>query len=197
MQTSGHVAHQIRLVVGEAGTKPAHGEGWPDHQRVAEVFGEHLRLIEGVRNVRAGNVGAGGDDQILEQLAVFALADCLDFGANEFDVVLLKNPGVMQGDGGIECRLAAEGRQDRVGTFLDDDRLDDVGRDRLDVGGIGEVRVGHDGGRVRVHQNDTDPLAAQHPTGLGAGVVKFGSLADDDRPGANDEHTVDVGTLGH
>ena len=31
------------------------------------------------------------------------------------------------------------------------------------------------------------PSAAQHPAGLGAGVVELAGLADDDRPGADDQ----------
>ena len=44
-----------------------------------------------------------------------------------------------------------------------------------------------------------DPVAllAQHPAGLGARVVELAGLADDDRPGADDEDRLDVGALRH
>ncbi len=49
------------------------------------------------------------------------------------------------------------------------------GRDRFDVGGVGEVGVGHDRGRVRVDQDDAHALLAQHAAGLRARVVELGT----------------------
>ena len=37
------------------------------------------------------------------------------------------------------------------------------------------------------------PSGPQHPAGLGAGVVELAGLADDDRPGADDQHAAQVG----
>ena len=70
-------------------------------------------------------------------------------------------------------------------------------RDRLDVGRVGEVGVGHDRGRVRVDEDDAHALLAQHAARLRARVVELGRLADDDRAGADDEDAVDVVALGH
>src|SRR5918992_1150571 len=41
------------------------------------------------------------------------------------------------------------------------------------------------------------PLGLEHPAGLGAGVVELGGLADEDRPGADHHHVVDVWSLRH
>ncbi len=72
------------------------------------------------------------------------------------------------------------------------------GGDRLDVRGVGEVRVGHDRGRVGVDEDDADALLAEHPAGLGAGVVELAGLTDDDGgAGSDDEDGVDVVALGH
>ena len=48
----------------------------------------------------------------------------------------------------VEAGLPAERRQQRVGPLLLDDLLDDLPGDRLDVGAVGRLRVGHDRGRV-------------------------------------------------
>src|SRR6478735_6040357 len=88
--------------------------------------------------------------ELLEDLAVLALVDRLEARADELDVVLLEDPVVVQVDRGVQRGLAAQRRQDRVGALFRDDRLDDLPGDRLDVGGIGEVGVGHDRGRVGV-----------------------------------------------
>ena len=63
--------------------------------------------------------------------------------------------------------------QQRVGALLGDDLLDELRGDRLDVGGVGELRVGHDRGRVGVDQDDPQALGLEHPAGLGAGVVEL------------------------
>ena len=47
--------------------------------------------------------------------------------------------------------LAAQRGQDGVGPFLFDDAGGVLEVERLDVGGVGELGVGHDRGRVRVH----------------------------------------------
>ena len=69
--------------------------------------------------------------------------------------------------------------------------------DGLDIGGIGHCRVGHDGGGIGVYQNDPVTLLAQSLTGLGAGVVELAGLANDNRPGAQDQNTLDIGSFGH
>ena len=42
--------------------------------------------------------------------------------------------------------------------FAHDDFLDAFGRDGFDVGAVGELRVGHDGGRVGVDEHDAEAL---------------------------------------
>ncbi len=41
--------------------------------------------------------------------------------------------------------------------------------------------IGHDGGRVGVDQDDLIAQLSQGLAGLGAGIVEFAGLADDDR----------------
>jgi len=59
--------------------------------------------------------------------------------------------------------------------------LDNLGRDRLDVRAIGQFRIGHDGGRVAVDQNDLVALPPENLAGLGAGIIELAALTDDDR----------------
>ena len=93
----------------------------------------------------------------------------------------------MQRHRGVERGLAAHGRQQRVGPLLLDDLGDHLGRDRLDVGRVGQARIGHDRGRVGVDQDDAIALVPQRLAGLHAGIVELAGLADDDRPGADDQ----------
>ena len=61
-------------------------------------------------------------------------------------------------------------------------RATDAGQQRLDVGGGGELGVGHDRRRVRVDEHDLVALLEQHLARLRARVVELGGLADHDRP---------------
>src|SRR5262249_23494030 len=51
--------------------------------------------------------------------------------------------------------------------------------------------------RVRVDQDDLVALLAEGLAGLGAGVVEFAGLADDDGAGADQEDFLQVGALRH
>ena len=133
----------------------------------------------------------------LEQVAVLGLADRLGAGADELAAVPRQRPALGQRQPDVQPGLAAERRQDGVGLLDGDDLLDDLGRDRLDVGAVGHLGVGHDGGRVRVDQHHLVPFLAERLARLGARVVELAGLADDDRAGADDQDLVDVGSLGH
>ena len=74
---------------------------------------------------------------------------------------------------------------------------EDLGRQRLDVGPVGQLRVGHDRRRIAVDENDLEPLGAQRLAGLGARIVELARLPDDDGAGADHEDAFDVGALGH
>ena len=97
----------------------------------------------------------------------------------------------------VERGLPAHGRQQRVRALLLDDLGDDLRRDRLDIGGVGEIRIGHDRRRIGVDQHDPVALVLQRLAGLRAGIVEFAGLADDDRAGADDQDRFDVGSFGH
>ena len=118
-------------------------------------------------------------------------------GADHLDAVLGQHAVLVQVQRAVQRGLPAHGRQDRVGLFLGDDLLDHLPGDRLDVGHVGRLRVGHDRRRVAVDQDDLVALLAQRLAGLRAGVVELAGLADDDRAGADDEDALDVGALGH
>jgi len=142
--------------------------------------------------------------RLAEQLAVFRLVDRRGRGADQLDLVLLQNAALAQAEGGVECGLPAHRRQqgeDFSGRNVDalalDDLLQELRRDRFDIGGVRQSRVGHDRGRVGIHQDDAVALGAQRLAGLGARIVEFASLTDDDGSGADDQNGVDVVTLGH
>ena len=82
--------------------------------------------------------------------------------------------------------MAAERRQDNVRFFLNYYLFQDFGGQGFDVSAVSEILVGHDGRGVGVSQDDSVAFLAQHPAGLGAGIVELASLADNNRAAADD-----------
>ena len=118
--------------------------------------------------------------------------DRLDARADQLDAELREHAGFVQLDREVQRGLAAERRQQRVGALALDDPAQARDVERLDVGRVGELGVGHDRRRVRVHEDDAEALGAQHAARLGARVVELAGLADHDRPAADDEDRLDV-----
>ena len=54
------------------------------------------------------------------------------------------------------------------------------------------ARIGHDRGRIRVHQHDLVALLAQRLAGLRAGIVKLAGLTNHDRAGTDKQNLLDV-----
>ena len=178
---------------GDAAPGAAQGVGGPDHQGKAE-FVLHCK---GVFDSLDGGAGRGGLadvlEELLEQFAVLRLTDGLQGSAEHADVEFVEDSGVGQLDGEVEAGLTAEGREDAVGALLFDDAGDYFQGEGFDVDDVGDVFVGHDGGGVGVDEDGDDALFAEGLACLGAGVVEFGGLTDDNGPGAYDK---DLGGFG-
>ncbi len=161
------------------------------------------RVDQRVRQFRARRLQADPPHRLAEQFAVLGLVDGFRRGADHLDVVLLERAHPAQRQRRVERRLAAHGRQQHQfvvrpeRALLLDDLGDDLRRDRLDIGGVGQLRVGHDRRRIGIDEDDAIALVLQRLDGLGAGIVELAGLADDDRAGADDEDRVDVGALRH
>ena len=188
---------QILLVVGHPGPGAAHRERRADHHGIAEILDGHQTFIEGVTDRRACGLRAHLVHDLLEEFPVLPALDGVDVRTDEFHAVALEYAVFRQRHSRVQRGLSAEGGQQRIGALLLDDLFDHLGGDRLDVGGVGELRVGHDRRRVAVDQHDPQPFGLEDPARLGAGVVELARLPDHDRSGADDQHAGDVGALGH
>ncbi len=135
--------------------------------------------------------------RLAKQRAVLRLVDGVGVGADHLHAIALEHPHAAQRKRGIQRRLPAHGRQQRVRPLPGDDLGDHFRRDRLDVCGVRQLRIGHDRRRIGIHENDTKTFAFQCLAGLRAGIVELACLTDDDRPGADDQDRLYVGSLGH
>ena len=171
----------------EAAPATAQGERRADDDRRPELRDEAQagldRLDHGALRHRLADAG----HEVAEAAAILRRADRCQRGPEHADAAAIQHPGIVEGHGQVQPGLAPERRQQRVRAML----LDHAGQvfdgQRADHHRPAHVRIGHHGGRVRVHQDRLHALATQRQAGLHAGIVELGGLADDDRAGPDDE----------
>jgi hypothetical protein len=117
--------------------------------------------------------------------------------ADQLHVELLERAVLLQRHRHVERSLTAHGGQQGVGPLSLDHPRHPFRSDRLDVGPVGQLRIGHDGGRIRVHQDHPVTLFLERPHRLGARIVELGALPDDDRAGADEEDRREVSAFRH
>ena len=185
------------LVVGDAAAGAAQGVGGTDDDGVADLVGEVHRILHGVDHLRGDAGLANGLHAVLKALAVLRLVDGGGAGAQQLHPVLFQGTVLIEGHGQVQAGLAAHVGQQGVGPLL----LDDLGHrgdvHGLDIYMVGNILVGHDGCGVGVDQHHLHALFLQGTAGLGAGVVKFSGLADDDGAGAQHQDLLYIGILRH
>jgi hypothetical protein len=128
---------------------------------------------------------------------VLRLVNRLGRGADELDSVLGQRAALGQPDRGVQGRLAAHRRQQGVRPLPFDHLLHHVQGDGLHVGPVGQLRIGHDRGRIAVDQHHPVAFFLEGLAGLGAGIVELAGLPDDDGAGADQENGLDVGAFRH
>ena len=190
-------AQKLGAIVRHATTRAAQREGGTDHDGIPQLVRHPLALVERAGDARARDLKADVAHGGSEELPILAHLYGVDVTTYDLDAKALEHACLAERDGAVEGRLAAHVGKQRVGTLPLDDLRHGLDRDGLDVGAIGRIGVGHDRGRVRVHEHDLEALTAKGLAGLGAGVVELAGLPDDDGARSDDQDLMDVAALGH
>ena len=189
-ETVANLLFQLFAVVSHARARPAQGERRSDDEREPHLLGKLQRRLQLVHQNTLRHVEADLLHGVLEPEPVLGHLNGVERGADQLHVVLVENALFCELDGKIERRLPAYRRQQGVGLLARDDGFEIFPGKRLDVSAVGKLRVGHDGGRIGIHQHHLVALGLQGLAGLRAGIVKLAPLADDDRAGTNDQDFV-------
>ena len=171
---------KISFVVRDAGTGAPQDEARADDDGPSDAMRNSNRLFNLAREPRFGNRESDVGHRRLEEFTVLGRGDRIGPGTDHFDAEPVEHAATDEFHRQVECGLPAQRWKQRVGTLALEDIGEHVGVERLDVGHVGGGGVGHDGRRVRVHENDLVALGTQHLAGLCAGVVKFAGLTDHD-----------------
>ena len=173
---------KLWLVMGETGTEPSHRERGSNHHGISGLGDECERSIHRFHDNALRDIGSTVEHQVFENLPIFAPLNRLEFCSDEFNVVLRQDSLFVKCHCGVQRGLTTECRQNRIGFFLSDDCFNCRCRNRLDVGRIREIGIGHDGCRIRIDENDPNALLAKDAAGLSARIVELGRLPNHDRP---------------
>ena len=194
------VAHhlaQLGLVVGETAARAAQREGRTQHHRITDSVSHLGRLLDRHGDLRLDHRLAQRFAQLFEQFAVLGALDRLERGAQNLDLALLENALLGQLHREVQARLSAQSRNDGVGTLVADDLGHILQRQGLHVDLVGDMRVGHDRGGVRVGEDHLVSLLLEREARLRTRIVELCGLSDDDRTRPDDHYLLDILSLRH
>ena len=197
IEPAGDDLDKFVAVIGDAAAGAAHSEGRPDDGGKPGPLQHSQRLRQRMGNARPRRFQPDLGHRFPEFHPVLGLVDRLGIGADHLHAIFRQRAIVEQRQRGVERGLPAHRRQHSVGPLLLDDARDDRRRDRLDIGRIGHVRIGHDRRGVGVHQDDPVTLLAQRLARLRPRIIELARLPDDDGASADDQDGGDVGAFGH
>ena len=197
LEALAHDGDELLVSMCDAAAGAAEGKARAQYAGIAHALGDSLDVGHAVGIARARDLQANLGHGLVKELAVLAALDGGQVAADHLDAVLVERTVFRQLDGGVQTGLAAQRGQQRVRALFLDHALDKLGSDGLDIGAVGKTRIGHDGRRVGVDQDDLKAILLEHLAGLGAGVVELAGLANNDGARANDEDALDVSTFRH
>ena len=197
LQALAHDGDELLVGVSDAAASAAEGKARTQHAGIPHALGDGLGVSHAIGVARARDLQADLGHGLVKELAVLAALDGGQVATDHLDAVLVERAVLCQLDGCVQTGLAAQRGQQRVRALFLDYALDKLGGDGLDIGAVGKTRVGHDGRRVGVDQDDLKAILLKHLAGLGARVVELTGLTDNDGARTNDEDTLDVSTFRH
>src|SRR5262249_1911273 len=109
---------ELLAAPGDRGAGAAEREARADDRRDAGIADDAARVLERACVARARELEADALHRLAEAIAVLRLVDRLELRTDELDTVPLERAGAGEVDREVQRGLAAERRQERVGTLV-------------------------------------------------------------------------------
>ncbi len=119
--------------------------------------------------------------RLAEQSSVLGHGNRASVRSDQLDSVLLEHSLLGELHCHVEGGLPAHRREQGIRLLFRDDELHVLRRHRLDVGAVGELRIGHNGRRIGVDEDDLEPFFLERLRRLRPRIVELGALPDYDR----------------
>ena len=189
--------NQFLFVVCKATAGTAEGKCRTQHHGITNTVGSFLGLFNGVGDLGGNNRLTNGLAQLLEQLSVLSSLNGFTAGTQQLHTALFQDTLLLQLHSQIQTGLSADAGNDGIRALVANDLGNVFQGQRLHVDLVGNHRIGHDRSRVGVAQHDLIALFPQRQACLGACIVKFGGLSNDDGTRADDQNFLNVRSLCH
>ncbi len=184
-------------VVGDAATDATERKRRPNDRGEANFIDDRQRLIDRSGETTCRHLDADLAHGIAKLQPILGNPDRLDGRPDELNAAFGQRTPLGQGNREVQRGLPSHGRQHRVRALLLDDRLRHFRRQRLDVGSVRHLRVGHDGGRVAVDEHHLETFGTERLARLRTRIVELARLPDHNRARADHEYSLDVSAFGH
>jgi len=157
---------QFFPVVGDSASGAPQGERGTDDDGKPDFSGDALHLRKGPRNSTSGHFQPDLFHGVTKELPVFSLLDDIGLGPDHFDSIAVENPRFGNSYGHVESGLTSESRKQSIWALPGDNLFHRLRGDRLNVGAVCRLGIGHDGGRIAVDQNDLVAFFTESFAGL-------------------------------
>ena len=174
--------------VGESPAAAAERERRADDHCGAELLDEAHPVLDALDHRALGHRLTDSGHQVAEATSVLRGADGGQRRAEHTHAEALQHAGVVERHRQVQPGLAAERGEQRIRSVPLDHAGQVLERQRTDDHRSADVRIGHHRRGIGVDQDGLHAFATQRQAGLHPGVVELGGLADEDRPGADDQH---------
>ena len=187
IKAAGHDLDKFVAVVSDTAAGATHGETWANDRWQARALKHLQRFFHRMRDARPRRFQTNFGHRVAKLNPVLSLVDRFGIRANHLNAIFCQRAVVEQSQSNVQRSLPTHRRQHRVGALFFNDLGDDFGRDRLDIGRVGHIRISHDRRGIGIDEDDAIALFAQRLARLRPRIIKLARLPDNDGARADDE----------
>ena len=180
--------NQFIFIVSNTATSTTQGVSGANNQGIANLTTKFASSHDGFNDDTFRNRLVNFFHCFFEQLTVFATFNSGDLSAKKFYIIFSENAFFFQSQCQVQTNLTAQSSEQGVRTFTFNNIFYEFNIYRFNIYAVCNVYVSHNGCRVGVYQYNFKAFFFQSAASLSTSVVKFCSLTDDDRTGADNEN---------